>query len=115
MSLSILPAGPLQVLEGCFKVSPQPSLLQAEQPQLSQPFLIGEVFQEAEMICNKNFNNPKPEDSLYVHNVFSKSLCALPLKFFSFSGGTRIFGTPKAVERRLKSGKQEKQGEECNS
>ncbi|KAK4810814.1 LOW QUALITY PROTEIN: hypothetical protein QYF61_008786 [Mycteria americana] len=27
------------------KVSPEPSLLQAEQPQLSQPFLIGKVFQ----------------------------------------------------------------------
>jgi len=28
---------PLQVLEGCCKVSPEPSLVQAEQPQLSQP------------------------------------------------------------------------------
>ncbi|XP_054137889.1 E3 ubiquitin-protein ligase makorin-1 isoform X1 [Melozone crissalis] len=36
--------GPLQVLEGCSKVTPEPSLLQAEQPQLSEPFLIGEVF-----------------------------------------------------------------------
>ena len=35
--------GPLQVLEGRNKVSPQPSLLQAEQPQLSQPVLTGEV------------------------------------------------------------------------
>uniref|UniRef100_A0A8C3KRT2 Homeobox protein aristaless-like 4 n=1 Tax=Calidris pygmaea TaxID=425635 RepID=A0A8C3KRT2_9CHAR len=30
---------PLQILEGCYKVSPEPSLLQAEQPQLSQPVL----------------------------------------------------------------------------
>ena len=29
---------PLQVLKGHNEVSPQPSLLQAEQPQLSQPF-----------------------------------------------------------------------------
>ncbi|XP_027599588.1 E3 ubiquitin-protein ligase makorin-1 isoform X1 [Pipra filicauda] len=36
--------GPLQVLEGRNKVTPEPSLLQAEQPQLSEPFLIGEVF-----------------------------------------------------------------------
>jgi len=36
-SLSILPLGPLQVLEGCGKVCPKPSLLQAQQPQLSPP------------------------------------------------------------------------------
>ncbi|KAK4818202.1 hypothetical protein QYF61_008586 [Mycteria americana] len=35
----------LKILEGCYKVSPQPSLLQAEQLQLSQPVLIGEVLQ----------------------------------------------------------------------
>ncbi|KAK4814100.1 hypothetical protein QYF61_008195 [Mycteria americana] len=34
-----------KILEGCSKVSPQPSLLQAEQPQLSQPVLVGEVLQ----------------------------------------------------------------------
>jgi len=46
-SLSSFLVGPLQVQvqEGCCKVSPQPFLLQAEQPQLSQPFFIGEVFQ----------------------------------------------------------------------
>ncbi|NWW32244.1 MKRN1 ligase, partial [Panurus biarmicus] len=42
--LFIFLVGPLQVLEGCSKVTPEPSLLQAEQPQLSEPFLIGEVF-----------------------------------------------------------------------
>ncbi|KAK4812466.1 LOW QUALITY PROTEIN: hypothetical protein QYF61_026459 [Mycteria americana] len=35
----------LKILAGCYKVSPQPSLLQAEQPQLSQPVLVGEVLQ----------------------------------------------------------------------
>ena len=44
-SLPIFPVGPLSVLEGCSKVSPEPSLLQAKQPQLSEPVLIGEVFQ----------------------------------------------------------------------
>jgi len=39
---------PLQALEGHNKVSPQPSLLQAEQPQLSHPFLLGEVFQTSD-------------------------------------------------------------------
>ncbi|KAK4808149.1 hypothetical protein QYF61_000129 [Mycteria americana] len=47
-SLSSFPVGPLQVLEGCYKVSPEPSLLQAEQPQLSQPVFIGEVFQPSD-------------------------------------------------------------------
>ncbi|KAK4823457.1 hypothetical protein QYF61_002293 [Mycteria americana] len=40
--------GPLQVLEGCCKVSLKPSLLQAEQPQLSQPVFIGEVLQPSD-------------------------------------------------------------------
>ncbi|KAK4826015.1 hypothetical protein QYF61_003788, partial [Mycteria americana] len=35
----------LEVLEGCYKVSPEPSLLQAEQPQLSQPVFKAEVLQ----------------------------------------------------------------------
>lgn len=53
-------------------------------------------------------------NTLYVHNVFSKPCCALPLMFFTISSRKRIFGTPKALERRLKSWKQEKQGQECN-
>ncbi|KAK4808881.1 hypothetical protein QYF61_007996 [Mycteria americana] len=36
------------VQEGCYKVSPEPSLLQAEQPQLSQPVFIGEVLQPSD-------------------------------------------------------------------
>ena len=39
---------PLQALEGHSKVFPQPSLLQAEQPQLSQPFLPVEGFQPSD-------------------------------------------------------------------
>ncbi|PKU38867.1 phospholipase a1 member hypothetical protein [Limosa lapponica baueri] len=42
---------PLQVLKGCYKVSTEPSLLQAEQPQLSQPVLIGEVLQPSDHFC----------------------------------------------------------------
>ncbi|KAK4807440.1 hypothetical protein QYF61_001991 [Mycteria americana] len=37
--------------QGCYKVYPQPSLLQAEQPQLSQPVLIGEVLQPPDHFC----------------------------------------------------------------
>ncbi|KAK4811172.1 hypothetical protein QYF61_019803 [Mycteria americana] len=51
-SLSTFLIRPLYVLKGHNKVSPEPGrpspqspLLQAEQPQLSQPFFIGEVFQ----------------------------------------------------------------------
>jgi len=35
----------------CSKVSPQPSLLQAEQPQLSQPFLTAEGFHPSGYCC----------------------------------------------------------------
>ncbi|KAK4826482.1 hypothetical protein QYF61_009478 [Mycteria americana] len=38
----------LKILKGCYKVSPEPSLLQAEQPPLSQPFFIGEVLQPSD-------------------------------------------------------------------
>jgi len=37
--------GSLYVLEGCNEVTPQPSLLQAEQAQLSQPVFVGEMLQ----------------------------------------------------------------------
>ena len=43
-ALSSFLVGLLQVLEGCDKVSLEPSLLQAKHPQLSQPLLTGEVF-----------------------------------------------------------------------
>jgi len=39
---------PLQALPGCSKVSPQLSLPQADQPQLSQPFLPAEGFQPSD-------------------------------------------------------------------
>jgi len=50
-SLSSFLVGPVLVLEGCYKVSPEPSFLQAEQPQLSQPVLLGEVFQPSDDFC----------------------------------------------------------------
>jgi len=39
----LLFVGSLQVLEGCTEVTPQPSLLQAQQAQLPQPVFVGEV------------------------------------------------------------------------
>ena len=50
-SLPSFPVGPLQVLEGHYKVSSEPSLLQAEQPQLSQPVPVGEVLQPSDHLC----------------------------------------------------------------
>ena len=47
---------PLQVLEGYYKVSPQPSLLRAEQPQLSQPLLIGEMFHPSHHFCGPSLD-----------------------------------------------------------
>ena len=43
-SFSSFLVGPLQVQKCCKKVFVEPSLSQAEQPQLSQPFLTAEVF-----------------------------------------------------------------------
>ena len=51
-SLSSFLVGPFQLLEGCYKVSLQPSLLQTEQPQLSQPFLTGEMLQSPHHPCS---------------------------------------------------------------
>jgi len=42
----------------------EPSLLQGEQPQLSQPFLIGEVFQSSDDVCGP------PLDPLQQVHVF---------------------------------------------
>ncbi|XP_074433859.1 TBC1 domain family member 31 isoform X2 [Larus michahellis] len=42
---------PPQILEGCYKFSLEPSLLQAEQPQLSQPVLTAEVLQPSDHLC----------------------------------------------------------------
>ncbi|KAK4819180.1 hypothetical protein QYF61_025995 [Mycteria americana] len=47
-SVPIFLTSPLEVLKSCNKVSLEPSLLQAEQPQLSQPFLTAEVFQPSD-------------------------------------------------------------------
>jgi len=55
-SLSILPAGPLQVLEGCYNVTLEPSLLQAQQSQLSQLFLLGEVLHPSDHFCAPPLN-----------------------------------------------------------
>ena len=54
--------GPLQVLEGCSIVSLELSLLEAEQPQLSQPFLTGEVLQPSD-----HFGGPSPDLLQQVH------------------------------------------------
>jgi len=58
----LLFTGSFRVLEGCKKVIPQPSLLQAEQAQLPQPVFVGEMLQPSlhlciyfEYICKKNF------------------------------------------------------------
>jgi len=51
MFVPIFLISPLQLLGGRNEVSPQPSLLQAEQPQLSQPVLIGEVLQPSDHFC----------------------------------------------------------------
>ncbi|KAK4831204.1 hypothetical protein QYF61_016041 [Mycteria americana] len=51
LPLVLLQQALLKILKGCNKVSPEPSLLQDKQPQLSQPFLIGEVFHPPDHFC----------------------------------------------------------------
>ena len=50
-SLPSFSVGPLQVLEGLYMVSSEPSLLQAEESHLSQPVLIGKVLQLSDHLC----------------------------------------------------------------
>ena len=38
-------------MKGCYQVTSEPSLFQAEQPQLSQPVLTGEVFHSLDHFC----------------------------------------------------------------
>ncbi|KAK4818126.1 hypothetical protein QYF61_006213 [Mycteria americana] len=49
--LVLLQQALLRIMKGCNKVSLEPSLLQAEQPHLSQPVFIGEVFQPSDHFC----------------------------------------------------------------
>ncbi|KAK4826030.1 hypothetical protein QYF61_003851 [Mycteria americana] len=51
LPLVLLQQALLKILKGPNKVSPEPSLLQAEQPQLSQPFFIGEMFHPLDHLC----------------------------------------------------------------
>ena len=43
-TVPFFPVAPFQILKGCYLITSEPSLLQAEEPQLSQPVLVGEVF-----------------------------------------------------------------------
>ena len=47
-SIPLLSVSSLHVLEGCNEISPQPSLLQTEHPQLPQPVLTGAVLQPSD-------------------------------------------------------------------
>ena len=58
MPLSGFLSGPLQVLQGCYKVFLQPSLLQAEQPQLSQHVFVGEVLHISDHFCGLLLGTP---------------------------------------------------------
>ena len=50
-SVLFFPVAPLQILTGHSQVTLEPSLFQAEQPQLPQPVLIGEVFHSLDRFC----------------------------------------------------------------
>ncbi|PKU38985.1 hypothetical protein llap_10711 [Limosa lapponica baueri] len=50
-SLALFYVPSLQVFISIEKISPEPSLFQAEQSQLSQPFLVGEILQTLQHLC----------------------------------------------------------------
>ena len=70
MIVPVFPVDTLSVLKGHNEISPQPSLLQAEQPQLSQPFLTGEVLQPSDHCCG--LLCPRPNRSMsYLRREFT--------------------------------------------
>jgi len=75
--LSVFLTSPLYILKGRNKLSPEPSLLQAEEPQLSQPFFTGEVLQPSD--C---FHGPSLELLQQVH-VFLVLGVLEPVKILS--------------------------------
>ena len=78
MSVPLLLISSLQVLEGCSEVSPEPSLLQAEQGQLLQPVFIGEVLQPSEHLHSppldslKQFHIPSVQGTPGMEAVLQK-------------------------------------------
>ena len=67
---------PFQVLKGRSQVTLKPSLLQAEQPHLSQPVLIGKVFHPLDHFCPSSWCAPtSPSLILYwgLHNCIQYS------------------------------------------
>ena len=71
-------------MEGCKEVVPEPSLLQAKQAQLPQPFFIGEVFQP--------FDHPHhpPLKALYPSFFYQQTITSLSLLAISLFTQSRI-------------------------
>ncbi|KAK4808555.1 hypothetical protein QYF61_009858 [Mycteria americana] len=77
----------LKLLEGFYKVSRQPSLLQAEQPQLSQPVLVGEVLQPSDHFCGPPLD---PLQQLHVLLVLRAPELDAVLQLWSHQSRPRI-------------------------
>ena len=67
----------LYAFKGCSQVFPEPSLLRTEQPQLSQPVLIGEVFHPLDHFCDPLWVCPNRSMCL-LHTEDSTSGCSTP-------------------------------------
>ena len=74
-------------MKGLNKISLEPSLLQANQPQLSQPVLIGEVFHLSDHFCGPNLDplNRFDRTELLKASYVSKGSGDLEEKGFSMS------------------------------
>lgn len=77
------------MLKGHMKLSVEPALFEAEKLQLSEPFLIGKLFQTSDHFCSP------PLDLLYQVNVFSDSMGVTGV-----SAGGRGFGVTISSEAR---------------
>ena len=77
-------------MEGSQKVSPKPSVLQAEQPQLYQPLLIGEVFHLCDHFCGPLLD---PLQQVHVFPVLRTPELDAVLQVGSSSEGTLLLYT----------------------
>ena len=87
-SLLSFPVGPLQVLEGYYEVSSEPSPLQAEDPQLSQPV--------------PTYTQTKGKKNWHAH--FSGATCLLLpsiVQYYCFHHSYRCFCCSKLIELKV--------------
>ena len=90
-SVSFFPVAPLQILKGRSQFTTQPSLLQAEQPQLPQPVLTGEVFHSADHCCGPLLDTVQVRSHL--HRVEGQDHLPQPTGHACFDAAQDLIGS----------------------